>query len=830
MAIKKSELYTTLWDSCDELRGPMDPSQYKNYVLALLFMKYVSDKKNESIVVPEGGSFYDMVKLKNKDGIGDKINTIISTFAEANELKGIIDVADFDDEDMLGKGKEKIEKLSNLITIFQKPELDFSSNRAEGDDILGDAYEYLMRHFATESGKSKGQFYTPAEVSRIMAKVIGINKSKSQEETIYDPTCGSGSLLLKAVDEAPNGITIYGQEFDKDTRALSVMNMWLHGNPDADIRHGNTLSNPLFTNDVTGELETFDYVVANPKFSDKAWTNGLNPANDDYKRFDGYDKIYPPKKNGDYAYLLHIIKSMKCTGKAAVILPLGVLYRGNAEGDIRKKIIDRGYIKGIIGLPPNLFFGTGIAASIIILDKEKAASEKDIADDKKGIFIIDAGKGFVKEGPKNRLREQDIHKIVDVFNRQEKIEKFSRFVPLSEIKNKKNDYNLNITRYIDSQEVEDIQDIEAHLLGDIPNHDIDDLRAYWSVYPNMRKELFSDSKRTKYCKTKIEKGKIRNTIFNHPEFTTFSQEMDLVFNQWKTSNTVYLKALEKSCHPKEVIKKISEELLKSFENRNLIDKYDMYQHMMNYWVETMQDDLYELAADGWEAGKEVSRKEKEVKKKGSDEKVKKEVEGIAGLEGRLIPPQLMIEIYFSKERQTIDDLEEKKETAIAKMKELQEEHGNEDGLLGNAVEINEKQKTMKITKTKLQAAIKDLGKRDEDNADEFDMLKQYEKLMEEESKLKAAIKKTLTELEIALLKKYPTLSTEEIKINVIDKKWMVSVERLIKGELGNISHCLTQRIKEIAERYETPLPLQTKLVDDLTVKVENHLREMKFVW
>jgi type I restriction enzyme M protein len=830
MAIKKSELYSSLWEGCDELRGGMDASQYKNYVLALLFMKYVSDKKSDSVVIPEGGSFYDMVKLKNKDGIGEKMNTIISAFAEANELKGIIDVADFDDEDMLGKGKEKIEKLSNLITIFQKEGLDFSSNRAEGDDILGDAYEYLMRHFATESGKSKGQFYTPAEVSRIMAKVIGINNSKSQTETIYDPTCGSGSLLLKAADEAPYGITIYGQEMDKDTRALAVMNMWLHNNPDSDIWHGNTLAAPHFTNDITGELETFDYVVANPKFSDKAWTNGLNPANDDYKRFDGYDKIYPPKKNGDYAYLLHIIKSMKSTGKAAVILPLGVLFRGNAEGDIRKKIIDRGYIKGVIGLPPNLFFGTGIAASIIILDKEKAALEKDVPDDKKGIFMIDAGKGFRKEGSKNRLREQDLHKIVDVFNSRKEILKFSRFVPLSEIKNIKNNYNLNITRYIDNQESEDIQDIDAHLRGDIPNRDIDDLNAYWTVYPNMRKELFSESKRNQYSVLKIEKEKIKYTIFNHPEFTKFSKVMDLVFAKWKTENTSYLKALEKSCQPKEVIKKISEEILNNFEDKNLIDKYDMYQHIMNYWAETMQDDLYELAADGWEAGNEVSRIKKEVKKKGSEEKVKKEVEGIDGLEGRLIPPSLMIEIYFEKEKKDLEDLEERKESAVVMMKELQEEHGNEDGLLGNAVEINEKQKTMKITKKRLQAAIKELGNRDEDNAEEFDMLKQYEKLIEEESKLKTSIKKALTELEVMLIKKYPTLTVEEIKINVVEKKWMACIERLIKGELEYISHRLTQRIKELGERYEAPLPLLTGSVAEFTVKVETHLRKMNFTW
>ncbi len=828
MAIKKSELYSTLWESCDELRGGMDASQYKNYVLALLFMKYVSDKHSDSVRIPEGGSFYDMVKLKNQDGIGDKMNTIISTFAEANDLKGIIDVADFDDEEMLGRGKEKIERLSNLITIFQKEGLDFSSNRAEGDDILGDAYEYLMRHFATESGKSKGQFYTPAEVSRIMAKVISINKSKSQTETIYDPTCGSGSLLLKAADEAPHGITIYGQEMDKDTRALAVMNMWLHNNPDSDIWRGNTLADPHFTDDTTGELETFDFVVANPKFSDKSWTTGLNPANDDYHRFDGYDKIYPPKKNGDYAYLLHIIKSMKSTGKAAVILPLGVLFRGNAEAEIRKKIIERGYIKGVIGLPPNLFFGTGIAACIIVLDKEKAEAEKDLPDDKKGIFMIDAGKGFIKEGPKNRLREQDIHKIVDVFNGQKEIDKFSHFVPLSVIKDPKNDYNLNISRYIDSQETEDIQDIEAHLLGDIPNRDIDNLKAYWTVYPNMRKELFSKSKRKNYCMLKIDRAKIKHAIFHHPEFTAFSKEMDLVFDKWTTENTKHLKALAKACHPKEVIKTISEELLNSFENRNLIDKYDMYQHLMNYWAETMQDDLYELAADGWEAGKEVARIKKEVKK--GDDVVKKEVEGIEGLEGRLIPSSLMIEIYFANEQKAIEDLKEKKETIVAKMQELLEEHGIEDGLLGNATEVSGKQNTVKISKNSLQAAIKDLGKRSEENAEEFDMLKQYEQLMDEEGKLKLAIKKGLTELEILLLKKYPTLTVEEIKTNVVKTKWMASIEHLIKGELENISHRLTHRIKELAERYETPLPLLTEEVSELTAKVENHLREMNFAW
>src|SRR5436305_1471598 len=236
MAIKKSELYASIWSSCDQLRGGMDASQYKDYVLVLLFVKYVSDKaaslKSYDIEVPKGGSFADMVALKGDKEVGDKMNKIVAKLAERNDLKGVIDVADFNDADKLGKGKEMVDRLSNLVAIFDSPDLDFSSNRAEGDDLLGDAYEYLMRHFATEAGKSKGQFYTPAEVSRVMAKVVGVGSAKSSGQTIHDPTCGSGSLLLKAHDEAKSrtglDLALYGQEMDNATKALARMNLILH--------------------------------------------------------------------------------------------------------------------------------------------------------------------------------------------------------------------------------------------------------------------------------------------------------------------------------------------------------------------------------------------------------------------------------------------------------------------------------------------------------------------------------------------------------------------------------------------------------------------------
>ena len=592
MAIKKSQLYASLWQMCDELRGGMDASQYKDYILTLLFMKYVSDKAANDpypvIEVPEGGSFSDMVELRGDKEIGDKINKIIGKLAEANDLRDVIDQADFNDDSKLGRGREMQDRLSRLVAIFN--DLDLSANRAEGDDLLGDAYEYLMRHFATESGKSKGQFYTPAEVSRIMAKVIGIGPDTLQAQTIYDPTCGSGSLLLRAADEAPDGVTVNGQEKDNATYALALMNMILHGNDTAKLWHGNTLTDPYFKNTDT-QLKTFDFAVANPPFSDKAWTNGLDPENDMYGRFDGYG--IPPTKNGDYAFLLHFIASLKSTaGKGAIILPHGVLFRGNREADIRRNLIQRGFIKGIIGLPANLFYGTGIPACILVIDKENARVRK-------GIFMIDASKGFLKDGNKNRLRAQDIHKIVSVFNEQTELPRYSRMVPISEIADPANAYNLNIPRYIDTSEPEDLQDLRAHLNGGIPDTDIDALNNYWTVFPTLRNALFKGNGRPGYSDPLVEAQQVKMTILTHSEFVSYQQRVDVVFEAWREAHEDFMLDIGSDTVPREVIRTLSEDLLELFDDLPLLDRYDVYQRLMDYWDETMQDDVYLIAAEGW---------------------------------------------------------------------------------------------------------------------------------------------------------------------------------------------------------------------------------------
>lgn len=832
MAIKKSELYSSLWASCDKLRGSMEPSQYKDYVLILLFVKYVSDKyandPDALIKIPKGGSFKDMVNLKGQKDIGEKMDIAISALAKENDLVNVIDVISFQDEEKLGKGKEMVDKLTDLITIFENQALDFSKNRAEGDDILGDAYEYLMRFFAFSSGKSKGEFYTPAEVSRVLAKVIGVKKETKEKQTIYDPTCGSGSLLLKVAEEAETKVNLYGQEKTVVTAALARMNMILHNNPEAIIEKGqSTLSDPLHRNEL-GNLKTFDFVVANPPFSSKNWTDGFDPANDIFGRFES-DKI-PPAKNGDYAFLLHIIKSLKSTGKGACILPHGVLFRGNVEAEIRKSLIKKGYIKGIIGLPANLFYGTGIPACVIVVDMENAEATKDLPDEKRGIFMIDASKDFLKDGNKNRLREQDIHKITDVFNKQTELPKYSRFVSIAEISNPKNDYNLNIPRYIDNQEVEDMQDIEAHLQGGIPNTDIDALNQYWEVYPSLKKLLFKPSNRQKYSQLNVDKTEIKNTIFHHPEFVDFTQKLANLFDEWKARNTKYLKSLTVGLKPKQVITNISEDALSTYTDKKLIDKYDVYQHIMNFWNEVMQDDCYIIAVDGWKA--EPYRILVEGKNGKQTDK---------GWECDLVPKAYVIDRYFSKEKKHIEELEAQKETISGQIAELEEEHAAEDGYFAdfdkvNKVSVQKRLNEINATKKKAKKETKDYNQAAEPTAEygttakETEVLEQYLSLTEKLGELTRTIKEATIALDGKALSRYKTLTTDEIKQLVVDDKWMASIEKSVKTEMERISQRLTQRIKELAERYEIPLPKHISDIAELEAKVNAHLSKMGFVW
>ena len=819
MAIKKSDLYSSLWQSCDELRGGMDASQYKDYVLFMLFIKYVTDKYGNSdefapvVTIPEGASFTDMLELRGKSDVGDRINTqVIAPLVGANERLALSDFPDFNDPSKLGEGNEMVERLTNLINIFNSSDLDFSQNRAEHDDILGDAYEYLMRHFATESGKSKGQFYTPAEVSRVIALMIGISPENTKgSTTAYDPTCGSGSLLLKVAAQADKHITLEGQEKDVTTAGLARMNTILHNFPTATIVSGNTLAAPKFKDG--DRLRTYDYVVANPPFSDKTWTNGVTPATDNFQRFAWGE---PPAKQGDYAYLLHIIRSMKGLGKAACVLPHGVLFRGHAEATIRERLVRSGYLKCIIGLPPNLFYGTGIPACIVVLDKENAAGRK-------GVFMIDAARGFTKDGPKNRLREQDIHRIVDTFERQADVPRFARMVPFDEIADPKNDFNLNLPRYVDNTEPEDLQDIDGHLRGGIPEPDVDALKAYWRVFPGVRGILFESAGRTGYVRLTPALADVKRTILEHAEFSTFWQTVEQVFADWRGANTTTLTAFGEGGRPKVLIETISEALLVAFRPAPLLDAYDVYQHLMDYWAESMQDDAYLIAADGWVDGvqpREIFRV------KGKNNKLTwpephDYLKGKRRFKSDLVPAPILVACCFVAERDALVELDDKLAALEQRLDELREENSGEDGLLAEVIEGD----AQKITAKSVTARLKEIGDEPLYN-DERATLNEYADWLRQHAAVKRKRNAGQKDLDEKINAKYPELTEAEIKTMVVEDKWMAHLSAAVRSEIDRVSQTLTGRIHELAERYAATLPALERNVKKFGAKVEKHLKRM----
>jgi type I restriction enzyme M protein len=801
--VRKSDLYASLWASCDELRGGMDASQYKDYVLTLLFVKYVSDKyagkRYAPVKVPERASFADMVALKGKSDIGDRLNKqVIGPLFSANRLP---EPPDFNDAAKLGSGKELVQRLTNLIAIFQNPALDFSKNRADGDDLLGDAYEYLMRHFATESGKSKGQFYTPAEVSRVIAQVIGIRDARTTADTTaYDPTCGSSSLLLKVADEARTKITLFGQEKDVATAVLARMNVILHDFATAEIEQGNTLSNPKFLDH--GKLRRFDYVVANPPFSDKRWSTGLDPEHDPHGRFEGFG--VPPGKQGDYAYLLHILASMKSDGAGACILPHGVLFRGNAEATIRRNLVRRGLIKGIIGLPANLFYGTGIPACIVVLDKREAAGRR-------GIFMIDASAGFQKDGPKNRLRERDIHRIVDAFRAGRDVPGYARMVPMAEIE--KNDFNLNLPRYIDSRPAEDCQDIAAHLLGGIPLADVDALADYWTACPGLREALFQPL-RPGYLQLLPEMAQIRSVIQQHPRFIAHVVRLAERFDTWRQAQAPVLKALQAGFHPRELVHALGESLLAHYRGQPLTDAYAVYQHLLDYWAQAMQDDAWSIAADGWTAQPYRVVEEK----KNKDGEVTRIVD--KGWACDLVPKPLVVARFFAAEQATLDAMDVELDALGAQIAELEEEHGGDEGVFADFDKVN-----ARAVKERL-----DEIDGDDDADDERAVLLRWQELDRERAALKKQRKEADAALDAAALAKYAQLTEVDVKTLVVEDKWLASLQRAIATETARSGQQLTARVRELAERYAAPLPRLAAEVETLQAKVDAHLTRMGFAW
>ena len=782
MAIKKSELYQSLYASCDKLRGSMDPSQYKNYILTLLFVKYISDKyvgmKYAPIQIPDGCTFDDFAKIRHDPNIGEKIDKALASLSESTQmLNGVFNDVHFNDEAKMGSGKEMVTKISDLIDIFLRPEFDFRKNKASGDDILGDTYEYLMRQFAVESGKSKGQFYTPAEASRVLAGVVGIADIRDRPEepwSVYDPACGSGSLLIRAASEAGCTVSIFGQEKDLTTAGLAKMNMVIHNCEGAEIKVGNTFSQPQFTHTEDGVdvLDRFDFAVVNPPFSIRNWQDGFKNMG----RTDGYGET-PPEKNGDYAWLMHVIKSLKNNGRAAIILPLGVLFRGNAEGVIRKSIVDKRLIEGIIAFPPNIFFGTGIPACVLVISKADTTTRD-------GIFMVDASRDFTKDGNKNRLRERDIEKIVSTYRNRREEPHYSRFVRWDEIV-QKNDYNLNIPRYIDSGVREDMQDISAHLNGGIPSADIEALCTYWSALPGVRDALFKPL-RDGYEALAVDPSRVREAIHTEAAFDMYSNRVSKAFRAWSTEQKPVLEGIDGYTDVKHFIAGPASVLMERFSSLRLLDPYDVYEVLLSYWNQTMADDVYLISQEGFKVGGEIEEFTKEtVNKKTGKSKVT-----VTGWDGKIIPRSLLDKELFATETKSLAEAEAAAEAAKTALDEYLESVTEDD----DEDEVAAKQK-------KLEAAKKKAAKKANELAADL------------EAKERAA---------------YGKFTEDGLREFIIEKKWIASVKNGIDALYAAVSNRLSERIAELAGRYASTLSELDEEGERLEAEFAANLKEMGY--
>ena len=511
---------------------------------------------------------------------------------------------------------------------------------------------------------------------------------------------------------------------------------------------------------------------------------------------------------------------MKGAGKAACILPHGVLFRGNAEATIREQLVRSGYLKGIIGLPPNLFYGTGIPACIIVLDKENAAGRK-------GVFMIDASRGFRKDGPKNRLREQDIHRIVDTFTRQVDVPRYARMEPIDEFADPKNDFNLNLPRYIDSTEPEDLQDIDGHLRGGIPERDVDPLEAYWQVLPSVRSFLFDSAGRPGYARLKPALTEVKRAILEHPEFSAFQQKVGKVFADWRSANTPSLTGFGKDGYPKELIEIIAEDLLAAFRQAPLLDAYDVYQNLMHYWAESMQDDSYLIAADGWVKG---AQPREIVRVKGKNNKLTwpephDYLKGKRRFKSDLVPAPILVARYFVAERSALEALDNQLAALEQQLDEMREENGGEDGLLADVIAGDKQKITAKVVK----AQLKEVGA-DPLYADECAALERYADLLKQQSGVNAKRKAAQEDLDQKIDTKYSRLTEADIKTLVVEDKWMARLSTSVQSEIDHVSQTLSGRIHQLAERYAAPLPELERKVEEFSAKVEGHLNNMGLAW
>lgn len=827
--MNKQQLASKIWESANKMRSKIEANEYKDYILGFIFYKFLSDKElkylkendyedadirelteeDEDAVKDIQTSIGYFIAYENlfstwlemgSDFDVDNVRTALSAFtrliSESHKkvFNKIFDTLQSGLSKLGDSSKSQTKAVSDLIYLIK----DIPMDGKQDYDVLGFVYEYLISNFAANAGKKAGEFYTPHEVSVLMSEIVAEHLKDRDKIEIYDPTSGSGSLLInigkslsKYMDNS-NGIKYYAQELKENTYNLTRMNLVMRGIIPSNIyaRNGDTLEDDWPYFDDADPIASYDPLYVDAVVSNPPYSQNWNPSGKEMDpRYAGYG--IAPKSKADYAFLLHDLYHLKPDGIMNIVLPHGVLFRGGEEGEIRKNLIENNKIDAIIGLPSNIFFGTGIPTIVMVL------KQKRMNDD---VLIIDASKGFIKEGKNNKLRDSDIKKIVDTFKNRLSIDKYSKVVSRDEIR--QNDYNLNIPRYVDSSEKAESWDIYALMFGGIPEKELNDYKEYWDAFPTLRADLYSKAGNSYYA---LNTDDVKGTIKNNKDVRAFIEEYKNAFNGFDEAlENILIKNIESiNISMAEIL--IGDEIFRRIKDKPLVNAYEAYQLFSDEW-NTVSVDLEIIQTEGFEATKKVNPNMVSKKKDGKD------VEVQDGWAGHVIPFSLVQDKILYAEKKALSD----KENRLLDIKSLYEE------LLE---EFNEDEKEMDfITEDRdafVNSEVIKASKNKELEEETLAKLKKVVDIIDEEKKLKKEIKTLNAELENETKKRIEELTDTEV-IELLKDKWITPIAKGLDVIPNRIIESLSSKMESLVKKYE----LTFSDVEKEIAETEKALRDM----
>ena len=827
--MNKQQLASKIWESANKMRSKIEANEYKDYILGFIFYKFLSDKElkylkendyedadirelteeDEDAVKDIQTSIGYFIAYENlfstwlemgSDFEVDNVRTALSAFTRliSESHKKVFDKIFDTLQSGLSKlgdsSKSQTKAVSDLIYLIK----DIPMDGKQDYDVLGFVYEYLISNFAANAGKKAGEFYTPHEVSVLMSEIVAEHLKDRDKIEIYDPTSGSGSLLInigkslsKYMDNS-NGIKYYAQELKENTYNLTRMNLVMRGIIPSNIyaRNGDTLEDDWPYFDDADPIASYDPLYVDAVVSNPPYSQNWNPSGKEMDpRYAGYG--IAPKSKADYAFLLHDLYHLKPDGIMNIVLPHGVLFRGGEEGEIRKNLIENNKIDAIIGLPANIFFGTGIPTIVMVLKQKRTNDD---------VLIIDASKGFIKEGKNNKLRDSDIKKIVDTFKNRLSIDKYSKVVSRDEIR--QNDYNLNIPRYVDSSEKAESWDIYALMFGGIPEKELNDYKEYWDAFPTLRADLYSKAGNSYYA---LNTDDVKGTIKNNKDVRAFIEEYKNAFNGFDEAlENILIKNIESiNISMAEIL--IGDEIFRRIKDKSLVNAYEAYQLFSDEW-NTVSVDLEIIQTEGFEATKKVDPNIVSKKKDGKD------VEVQDGWAGHVIPFSLVQDKILYAEKKALSD----KENRLLDIKSLYEE------LLE---EFNEDEKEMDfITEDRdafVNSEVIKASKNKELEEETVAKLKKVVDIIDEEKKLKKEIKTLNAELENETKKRIEELTDTEV-IELLKDKWITPIVKGLDVIPNRIIESLSSKMESLVKKYE----LTFSDVEKEIAETEKSLRDM----